>query len=103
MTLDNGNDTITKLKLTTGKKAIKVNWSKMKKAKGYQIQISQYKNYKKAKTVNVKKSKKSYTFKKLKKKTKYYVRIRICKGTAGTGKNKKKVYGKWTGKSIRVP
>lgn len=103
VTLDNGNDTITKLKLTTGKKAIKVNWSKMKKAKGYQIQISQYKNYKKAKTVNVKKSKKSYTFKKLKKKTKYYVRIRICKGTVGTGKNKKKVYGKWTGKSIRVP
>lgn len=94
-TINNSSDTIKKLKLTAKKKAIKVSWSKVKKAKGYQIQISRYKNYKKAKTINVKKSKKSYTFKKLKKKTKYYIRIRVYMGTVGKGKNKKKVYGKW--------
>lgn len=94
-TLSSGSDTIQKLKLTAKKKAIQVSWSKVRKAKGYQIQISKYKNYKKAKTVNLKKSKNSYTFKKLKKKTKYYIRIRAYQGTIGTGKNKKKVYGKW--------
>lgn len=97
-TLNNGNGgnyTIKKLKLTAKKKAIRIDWSKVKKAKGYQIQISRYKSFKKAKTIHVKKSKKFYTIKKLKKKTKYYIRIRAYKGTAGTGKNKKKIYGKW--------
>ena len=94
-TLNNGNDTIKKLKLTAKKKAISINWSKVKKAKGYQIQISRYKSFKKAKTVYVKKSKKSYTVRKLKKKTKYYIRIRAYMGTGGKGKNKKKIYGKW--------
>ncbi len=86
---------IKKLKLTAKKKAIKISWSKVKKAKGYQIQISAYKNYKKAKTFHIKKSKKSYTIRKLKKRKKYYIRIRAYKGTTGTGKDKKKVYGKW--------
>lgn len=81
---------IKKLKLTSMKKAIKLSWTKVKKAEGYQIQISPYKNYKKAKTIYVKKTKKSYTLKKLKKKKKYYIRIR-----AYGGKGKKKVYGKW--------
>lgn len=95
MTIDNTSSRIKKVKLTTKKKAIKMSWSKVKKAKGYQIQISPYKNFKKAKMVNVKNSKTSYTFKKLKKKTKYYIRIRVYMGTAGKGKNIKKVYGKW--------
>lgn len=94
-TLNNGNYTIKKLKLTAKKKAIRINWSKVKKAKGYQIQISRYKSFKKAKTIHVKKSQKSYTAKKLKKKTQYYIRIRAYKGTDGKGKNKKKIYGKW--------
>lgn len=95
MTIDNTSSRIKKVKLTPKKKAIKMSWSKVKKAKGYQIQISPYKNFKKAKMVNVKNSKTSYTFKKLKKKTKYYIRIRVYMGTAGKGKNIKKVYGKW--------
>lgn len=86
---------IKKLKLVSKNKAIKISWSKVKKAKSYQIQISQFKNYKRAKTVNVKKTKNSYTFKKLKENTKYYIRIRVYKGTVGKGKNQKMVYGKW--------
>lgn len=98
-----GSAVVKKLKLTAKKKTIKVSWQKVKKAKGYKLQISKYKNYKKAKTKTVKKSKKSYTFKKLQRKKKYYIRIRVYQGTVGKGKKKKKVYGKWTGKSIRVP
>ena len=94
-TLNNGSDTIKKLKLIAKKQAVKVSWKKVKGAKGYQIQISQYKNYKKARTVNVKKSKVSYMFKKLKKNTKYYIRIRIYIGTVRAGESKKMVYGKW--------
>lgn len=94
-TLNNKDYVLKKLKLTAKKKAIKISWSKVKKAKGYQIQISQSKNFKKAKTVNVKKSKNSFTFKKLKNKTKYYIRIRAYKGTVGTGKSQKKIYGGW--------
>lgn len=86
----NTSYSIKKLKLTSMKKAIKLSWTKVKKAEGYQIQISPYKNYKKAKTIYVKKTKKSYTLKKLQKKKKYYIRIR-----AYGGKGKKKVYGKW--------
>lgn len=94
-TIAGESDAVGKLKQTAKKKSIKISWRKVKTAKGYQIQISQYKNYKKAKTVNVKRSKTSYTFKKLKKKTKYYIRIRVYRGTAGMGKDKNKVYGKW--------
>ena len=86
----NATYSIKKLKLTSMKKAIKLSWTKIKKAEGYQIQFSLYKNFKKTKTINVKKSKKSYTLKKLKKNKKYYVRIR-----AYCGKGKKRVFGKW--------
>ena len=94
-TSNNKNDTVKKLKLTARKNAIKVSWGKERVAKGYQIQISRYKNYKKARTVNVKKSKVSYMFKKLKKNTKYYIRIRIYIGTVRAGESKMMVYGKW--------
>ncbi len=85
------------LKLTSMKKAIKLKWTKIKKAKGYQIQISLYKNYKKSKTINVKKSKNSYTLKKLKANKKYYIRIR-----AYGKKGKQMVYGKWKKSSKRT-
>lgn len=88
-------DKIKKLKLTSKKKAIKISWSKVRGAKGYQIQISRYKNFKKAKTINVKKKKRSYTARKLKSRKKYYIRVRVYKGTTGKGKNKRAVYGKW--------
>ena len=88
---------IKKIKLVSMKKAMKLSWTNVKKAEGYQIQISLYKNFKKAKTTTVKKSKKSYTFKRLKKKKKYYIRIR-----AYSGKGTKKVYGKWRNSSKKT-
>lgn len=80
-------------KLTSKKKSIVVKWKKQTtKTKGYQIQYSTNKNFKKdIKTVTVKKNKKtSYTIKKLKSKKKYYVRIRTYNGKCYSVWSKKK-------------
>lgn len=68
--------------------SIKIKWKKVKKAKGYQIKISENKKFKKARTINSVKTVK--TIKKLKRNTKYYIKIR-----AYTKLGSKKVYGKW--------
>lgn len=78
------------LKLTAGKKKLKLTWKKVAKASGYEIQISQKKNFKAAKKHFLKNSKKSFTIKKLKSGAVYYVRIR-----AYAKADSKKVYGKW--------
>ena len=82
--------TVKSLKLSTGKKKIKTKWKKTKGAKKYQVQIATNKSFSKGKK-SVKTSKNTYTFKKLKAKKKYYVRIRTISEVNG-----KIVYGKWT-------
>lgn len=81
-----------------GKKSIKVTWKKVKGIKGYQIQYSTNKKFKKGnKTITVKSKKStSATIKKLKSKKKYYVRMRTYKVVKG-----KKVYSAWS-KAKRV-
>lgn len=76
--------------------SIKVKLGKLKNADGYQVEYSLKKNFKKSK--NIKKKSTNITIKKLKKSTKYYVRVR------GYGKvNGKLYYGKWsTKKSIKT-
>lgn len=83
-----------------GKKSIKVTWKKVKGIKGYQIQYSTNKKFKKGnKTITVKSTKStSATIKKLKSKKKYYVRMRTYKVVNG-----KKVYSAWSkAKSVKV-
>jgi hypothetical protein len=86
-----------------GNKSITLNWKKVtaKGIKGYEIQYSTDKNFNKdvTKTVTIKKVKTTKTkIKKLKSKTKYYVRIRTY-----SVKNGEKVYSKWsTKKSVKV-
>lgn len=75
-------------KISTGGKKIKVALKKVSKAKGYEVQISRNKKFKSATTKTT--SKKTATFKKLKKK-KYYIRVRSYKVN-----NKKKVFSKWS-------
>lgn len=74
----------TKLSQVTGKKkSIVVKWKKMAtQTKGYQIQYSTDKNFKKSvKTITIKKNgTTSTTIKKLKAKKKYYIRIRTYNG-----------------------
>lgn len=71
-----------------GKKTAKIAWSKVKGAKGYQVQWATNKKFKKAKKKFTKK--KTITLKNLNK-NKYYVRVRAYKVVKG-----KKVYGKFS-------
>ncbi len=70
-----------------GSRKLTVSWkkaskSKLKKIKGYYIEVSTDKAFTNiVKTKKVKKSKTSYTFKSLKKGQKYYVRVRYYKGS----------------------
>ncbi|WP_026494655.1 fibronectin type III domain-containing protein [Butyrivibrio sp. WCD3002] len=86
-----------------GNKSITLNWKKVtaKGIKGYEIQYSTDKNFNKdvTKTVTIKKVKTTKTkIKKLKPKTKYYIRMRTF-----SVKNGEKVYSKWsTKKSVKV-
>lgn len=78
--------------LKKGKKSFILKWKKIKDVKGYQVQYSTSKKFKKAKKVNIKKSSTTkLTVKKLKKKKKYYVRMRSYKMVNG-----KKVYSSWS-------
>lgn len=85
---------IKKVKNTKGKK-VKLSWKKISGASGYQIKYSTTKKFKKkkTKTKTIKKNTAKYTIKKLKKKTKYYIKVRAYKVYNG-----KPYYGKWSKK-----
>ena len=80
-------------KLSKGKKKFTVTWAKVSGVKGYQIQYSSNKKFKKNnKSVTVTKQKTTKaTVKKLKSKKKYYVRVRTYKKVNG-----KKIYSSWS-------
>ena len=75
-----------------------VSWKAVKGIAYYQVQYSNYKNMKKAKTVTLKSRSKSTTLKKLKRKKYCYVRIRTVKKVG-----KKNYYSKWSKvRSVKV-
>lgn len=80
-------------KLSKGKKKFTVTWAKVSGVKGYQIQYSSDKKFKKNnKSVTVTKQKTTKaTVKKLKSKKNYYVRVRTYKTVNG-----KKIYSSWS-------
>lgn len=85
-----------KIKLSKAKITLK--WKKMTGISGYEIQISNKKNFKQKQTYSLKKSRKQkvitkYKGKKLELGKAYYVRIRSFKNDNGT-----KVYGSWSGR-----
>lgn len=85
------------LKLTAKSKSFTVRWKKQStQITGYQIQYSTKKNFssKTTKTIT-KKSSTSATYKKLKGKKKYYVRIRSYKTVSGT-----KYYSSWSSAKV---
>lgn len=83
---------VTVSKLSAGKKKFTVSWKKVSGASGYEVQYATNSKFKKAKTVTIKKGKTVKSeIKKLKKGTKYYVRVRAYK-TVG----KEKIYGKYS-------
>ena len=79
-------------KTTAKKKALKVTWKKTSGVKGYQIEYSLKKNYKGSKKVTItKQSTTSKTISKLKRRKKYYVRVRTYREVGG-----KKYYSGWS-------
>ena len=85
-------------KLSVKKTKATLKWKKVSGAKGYQIQYSLKKNFKKSKTIEKGEKVTSLTVAKLKKGKKYYFRIRAYKkDSAG-----KKVYSGWKKKNIKI-
>ncbi|MGN1124039.1 MAG: fibronectin type III domain-containing protein, partial [Eubacterium sp.] len=106
-TADNTNTTInakvkkpskaTIKKLKTSKKSITVYWKKLS-ASGYQIEYSTSSKFKNAKRITVSSGKKtSAKISKLKKRKKYYIRVRAYKTSNG-----KRIYGAWSAKKSIV-
>lgn len=87
-------------KAVSGSKRILITWNRQTvQIDGYQVQYSRDKAFKgkTSKTVTVKKNAAGTTIKKLKGKTKYYVRVRTYKNVKVSGKSKK-LYSDWSGK-----
>ena len=95
-------------KLTVKNKAnkkIAVSWKKVKKAKGYEVQVAAKKNFKKSKIIFKKfTTKKKFTIKnkKIKSKKTYYVRVRAYATYLDTYGNEQKVYSSWNKKIRKV-
>ena len=89
--------------MMSAKKKISVTWKKVKKAVGYQVQISAKKNFKKT-VLNKLTTKKRLTIKskKLKNGKKYFVRVRAYATYKDANNNAVKVYSKWNKKLRKV-
>ena len=82
------------------KKTINVTWKKVKKAKGYQVQVSTSKKFKKNKIIFKKYTKKKTLkiTKKIKSGKTYYVRVRAYTTYKDINGKPQKVYSKWNKK-----
>ena len=92
---------ITKLTVKSkAKKTIVVKWNKVKNAKGYQVQVSTKRNFKKliVNKKSVKKNKITVKNKKLKKGKKYFVRVRAYATYKNSKGVTKKAYSSWNKK-----
>ena len=92
---------ITKLTVKSkAKKTIVVKWNKVKNAKGYQVQVSTKRNFKKliVNKKSLKKNKITIKNKKLKKGKKYFVRIRAYATYKNSKGVTKKAYSSWNKK-----
>ncbi len=90
---------LTHLKVKSkAKRTINVTWKKVSGAKGYQVQVSKKKSFKKSKIVlskTLKKTKLKIKNKKIKSGKTYYVRVRAYNTYKDSNNVTKKVYSKW--------
>lgn len=84
---------VKKVSKKSKKYKVKIKYKKIANTVGYQIQYSTNKKFKNAKTKKAQKT--NYTITKLKRQTKYYVRVRAYSKQFGY-----RVYGKWSNKKI---
>lgn len=88
---------------STSKKKVTVTWKKVKKAVGYEVQVSTNKKFKKSKIIYDKlTSKKKLTVKKLMSGKTYYVRVRAYATYKDANNKAVKVYSKWIKKIRKV-
>ena len=90
------------LKVKAGAKKLMITWKKASGAAGYELQVSEKKNFKGAAKVKLSKSQKKYVAKKLKSKKKYYVRIRAYKKYTDEDGGEKTKSGSWTKVGIKT-
>ena len=83
------------LKVTARKKGLTVKWNALSGVNGYEVQLSTKKSFKNVTTYQVKVSRKSLNVKKLKKKKKYYLRIRAYRSYVDSNGVSNMMYGKW--------
>lgn len=95
---------ITKLTAKSkAKKKISVSWRKVKKAKGYQVQVSSKNNFEKiAYKKLTSKNKLTIKNKKIKSGKKYFVRVRAYASYKDKNGKTQKVYGKWSKQLVKV-
>ncbi len=96
---------ITKLTVKSKAKKINATWNKVKKAKGYEVQVSTNKKFKKSKIIFKKlttKKKLTIKNKKIKSKKTYYVRVRAYATYKDTNNVVQKVYSAWNKKLRKV-
>ncbi len=86
---------VKKCKAKRKKKNLQITWKKLAGANGYELQISNKKNFKKCKKIIRAKSKKRYILRNCKKNKKYYIRIRAFQKYRDFGGKTKKACGKW--------
>ncbi len=86
------------------KKKVTVSWKKVKKVKGYQVQVSAKKNFKKIIYKKfAKKNKLTVKSSKIKSKKTYYIRVRAYTTYKDKNGKAKKVYSKWAkAKKVKV-
>ena len=90
---------------SNAKKKIAVSWNKVKKANGYEVQVSANKKFKNSKIVFKKlttKKKLTIKNKKIKSRKTYYVRIRAYTTYKDKNFKPKKIYSSWIKKLIKV-
>ena len=91
------------LKVKSKAKKINVTWKKVKKATGYQVQVSAKKNFKKVIfKKDIKKTKLTINNKKIKKGKTYFVRVRAYATYKDASNKIVKVYSKWNKKIRKV-
>lgn len=86
------------VKISRGKRTIKLKWKKLSGVSGYQLQLSPKKKYKgnAIKVLNLKQAKTSCTVRKLRADKKYGIRIRPFAVYTDEKGNTAKAYGRWT-------
>ena len=93
---------VSRVKIKSSKRKLTLLWKKNKLVSGYQIQISMNRKFKNAKTKRLSKKKNKFIIKKLKRKKRYYVRIRAYVTYKNNAGKDKKSYGKWVVKKKKV-